>query len=80
MTEQVSGPQGTKIAGRHMVMAPYRVGWWGGGVVAYKTLLSAPIPIWIGIWGLGLGLDNDLDRGTGFSYVGQQQNNKAQQS
>ena len=22
MTEQVSGPQGTKIAGRHMVMAP----------------------------------------------------------
>ena len=56
--------------------------WWCAGghvVVAYKTLLSAPIPIWIGIWGLGLGLDNDLDRGTGFSYVGQQQNNKAQQ-
>ena len=25
MTEQVSGPQGTKIAGRHMVMAPYSV-------------------------------------------------------
>ena len=23
MTEQVSGPQGTKIAGRHMVMIPY---------------------------------------------------------
>ena len=23
MTEQVSGPQGSKIAGRHMVMAPY---------------------------------------------------------
>ena len=23
VTEQVSGPQGTKIAGRHMVMAPY---------------------------------------------------------
>ena len=33
MTEQVSGPQRTKIAGRHMVMIPY--GWgdglgWGG--------------------------------------------------
>ena len=26
MTEQVSGPQGTKIAGRHMVMAPYYIG------------------------------------------------------
>ena len=26
MTEQVSGPQGTKIAGRHMVMAPIAVG------------------------------------------------------
>ena len=25
MTEQVSGPQGTKIAGRLMVMAPYRI-------------------------------------------------------
>ena len=24
MTEQVSGPQGTKIAGRHMVMIPNR--------------------------------------------------------
>ena len=24
MTEQVPGPQGTKIAGRHMVMIPYR--------------------------------------------------------
>ena len=23
MTEQVSGPQGTKIAGRHMAMIPY---------------------------------------------------------
>ena len=23
MTEQVPGPQGTKIAGRHMVMIPY---------------------------------------------------------
>ena len=24
MTEQVSGPQGTKIAGRHMAMIPWR--------------------------------------------------------
>ena len=29
-------------------------GWW----VAYKTLFSAPVPIGIGIRGLGLGLDN----------------------
>ena len=27
-------------------------------MVAHKTLLSAPVPIGIGIWGLGLGLDN----------------------
>ena len=33
---------------------------WGGVVVAHKTLLSAPVPIGIGIWGLGLGLDNIL--------------------
>ena len=25
MTEQVSGPQGTKIAGRHMAMIPYDI-------------------------------------------------------
>ena len=31
---------------------------WVGWVVAHKTLLSAPVPIRIGIWGLGLGLDN----------------------
>ena len=31
---------------------------WVGWVVAHKTLLSAPVPIGIGIWGLGLGLDN----------------------
>ena len=30
----------------------------GGWVVAYKILLSAPVPIGIGIRGLGLGLDN----------------------
>ena len=27
-------------------------------VVTHRTLLSAPVPIRIGIWGLGLGLDN----------------------
>ena len=27
MTEQVSGPQRTKIAGRHMVMIPYTYMW-----------------------------------------------------
>ena len=27
-------------------------------VVAHKILLSAPVPIRIGVWGLGLGLDN----------------------
>ena len=34
------------------------MGWWV--VVAYKILLSAPVPIGIGIRGLGLGLDNIL--------------------
>ena len=29
-----------------------------GWVVAHKTLLSAPVPIGIGIRGFGLGLDN----------------------
>ena len=38
------------------MLKSYRVG--GGWVVAYKILVSAPVPIWIGIWGLGLGLDN----------------------
>ena len=33
----------------------------GGGWVAYKTLVSAPVPIWIGIRGLGLGLDNSVN-------------------
>ena len=36
------------------------MGWGGGGVVAHKILLSAPVP-WIGDLGLGdwgLGLDN----------------------
>ena len=30
----------------------------GGVVVSHKTLVSAPVPIGIGIRGLGLGLDN----------------------
>ena len=41
------------------MLKSYRVGW-GGGVVAHKILLSAPVP-WIGDLGLGdwgLGLDN----------------------
>ena len=32
-------------------------------VVAHRTLLSSPVPIGIGIWGLGLGLDNFLKIG-----------------
>ena len=34
------------------------IGWVVGGWVAYKTLVSALVPIGIGIRGLGLGLDN----------------------
>ena len=32
-----------------------------GGGVAHKILLSAPVPIGIGIRGLGLGLDNSAN-------------------
>ena len=34
--------------------------WLWGGVVAHKTLLSAPFPIGIGNRGLGLGLENNM--------------------
>ena len=34
------------------------MGWVGGVVVAHKTLVSAQVPIGIGIRGLGLGIDN----------------------
>ena len=40
------------------MLKSYRVVVVGGWVVAYKTLVSAPVPIGIGIRGLGLGLDN----------------------
>ena len=40
------------------MLKSYRV----GGVVAHKTLLSAPVPIGIGIRGLGLGLDNFVNQ------------------
>ncbi len=44
------------------MLKSYRCGWVGWvGVVAHKTLVSAPVSIGIGIRrGLGLGLDNFL--------------------
>ena len=48
------------------------MGWVGGGwLVAYKILLSAPVPIGIGIRGLGLGLDNiaELDLHRIYYYI-----------
>ena len=43
------------------MLKSYRVGWWGGGVVAHKILVSAPVPLeliltgfdWVGAgpWG-----------------------------
>ena len=45
------------------MLKSYRVGWWGGGVVAHKILVSAPVPLelimtgfdWVGAgqWGFG---------------------------
>ena len=50
------------------MLKSYRVGWGGGGVVAHKILVSAPVPLeliltgfdWVGAgpWGFG-----DLGRG-----------------
>ena len=39
-------------------------GWWGGGVVAHKILVSAPVPLELILTGLGLGLGG-LGFGTG---------------
>ena len=40
------------------------MGLWGGGVVAHKILVSAPVPLELILTGLGLGL-GDLGFGTG---------------
>ena len=47
----------TLLLEHSFMIKSHRVGG-GGWVVAYKILLSAPVPIGIGIRGLGLGLDN----------------------
>ena len=49
-----STPSCLKVIGGNVQAAM----WW----VAHKTLLSSPVPIWIGIRGLGLGLDNYILR------------------
>ena len=45
------------------MLKSYRVvGWWGGGVVAHVILVLAQV-LWVftlGLWTLGLGLDNSL--------------------
>ena len=38
-------------------------------MVAHKTLLSAPVPIGIGIRGLGLALDNYFENKSGLDVV-----------
>ena len=44
------------------------VGWWGGGVVACRIILSAPVPF-LFLWTLDFGFGTwiwDLDLGLGF--------------